>query len=98
MRGAPTWPALEALAHTIAYDGAVLGDSMSGRPLPAQRWASATAHTLVMAGGASPAWIRRSAEALADVLPNAQYRSLEGQTHDAAPDVLAPVLETFFAD
>ena len=96
MRSAPTWPALEALAHTLAYDGAVMGDNMAGDPLPAQRWTSATAPTLVMDGGASPAWIRNSAQALAAVLPNAQHRVLEGQTHAARPDVLAPEIERFF--
>jgi pimeloyl-ACP methyl ester carboxylesterase len=96
MRNAPTWPALEALAHTIAYDGAVLGDTMAGRPLPAGRWASVTMPTLVMAGGASPAWMQHSAQSLADVLPNAQHRTLESQTHDVAPDVLVPVLNEFF--
>ena len=37
------------------------------------------------------------AEALADALPNAQRRTLEGQTHEVAPEVLAPVLQAFFA-
>jgi pimeloyl-ACP methyl ester carboxylesterase len=96
MRKAPTWPAMEGLAHTLAYDGAVLGDAMAGKPLPARRWASATTPTLVMDGGASPAWIRHTAQSLAQVLPNAQHRTLEGQTHAVAPDVMAPVLERFF--
>jgi pimeloyl-ACP methyl ester carboxylesterase len=96
MRKAPTWPAMEALAHTLPYDGAVLGDTMAGNPLPAQRWASATTPTLVMDGGASPAWIRRSAQSLADVLPNAQHRTLDGQTHAVAPNIIAPELRRFF--
>jgi pimeloyl-ACP methyl ester carboxylesterase len=96
MRSAPTWPALEALAHTLAYDVAVLGDNMAGDPLPTQQWTSVTAPTLVMDGGASPAWIRNSARALAGVLPNAQHRTLEGQTHAAAPEILALEIERFF--
>jgi pimeloyl-ACP methyl ester carboxylesterase len=96
MRNAPTWPKLEALAHTLAYDAAVMGDGMAGKPVPPQRWASATVPTLVMVGGASPAWMRRSAQALAEVLPNAQHRTLEGQTHDVAPEVLAPALTKSF--
>jgi pimeloyl-ACP methyl ester carboxylesterase len=96
MRSAPTWPALEALAHTLAYDIAVLGDNMAGNPLPTQQWTSATSPTLVMDGGASPEWIRKSARTLADALPNAQHRTLEGQTHAAAPEVLAPEIERFF--
>ena len=35
MPSTPTWPALEAVAHTLPYDIAVLGDNMVGKPLPA---------------------------------------------------------------
>ena len=96
MKSAPTWPALEAVAHTLPYDIAVLGDNMAGKPLPTDRWIAATAPTLVMDGGASPAWIRNSARTLAGILPNAQHRTLDGQTHAAAPEVLAPEIEQFF--
>ena len=96
MKSAPTWPALEAVAHTLPYDIAVLGDNMAGKPLPTDRWTAATAPTLVMDGGASPAWIRNSARTFAGILPNAQHRTLEGQTHAAAPEVLAPEIERFF--
>jgi pimeloyl-ACP methyl ester carboxylesterase len=97
MRNAPTWAGLEALAHTLPYDIAVLGDNMAGNPLPTERWAAARMLTLVMDGGASPPWIRHAAQALANVLANAQHRTLEGQTHDVAPAVLGPELERFFA-
>ena len=96
MKAAPMWPALEAMAHTLPYDIAVLGENMSGNPLPAERWAAMTAPVLVMDGGASPAWIRHTAKTLADALPYAEHRSLPGQTHSAAPDVLAPELKRFF--
>jgi hypothetical protein len=36
--------------------------------------------------------------AVADLLPNAQRRTLEGQAHGAPPAVLAPTLEAFFLD
>ena len=96
MRGAPTWRALEALAHTLTYDVAVLGNNMAGHPLPTDQWTAAITPTLVMDGGASPAWIRNSARALADVLPNGQHRTPEGQTHNATPEVIAPEIERFF--
>jgi pimeloyl-ACP methyl ester carboxylesterase len=96
MRTEPFWPGMEKIAHTLAYDGAVMGDTMSGRPLPADRWASVTVPTLVMDGDQSPAWARNSVAALVDVLPNAERRSLEGQDHGAASEVLAPVLVEFF--
>jgi pimeloyl-ACP methyl ester carboxylesterase len=96
MRNEPFWPTFEAVAHTIAYDGTIMGDTMSGSRLPLQRWAAVTLPTLVIVGGASPAWMHHAAQALTDVLPNAQRRTLSGQTHDVAPDVLAPVLGAFF--
>jgi pimeloyl-ACP methyl ester carboxylesterase len=96
MKASPAWPALEAVAHTLPYDIAVLGGNMAGNPLPVGRWAGVTPPVLVMDGGASPDWIRKTARTLSDVLPDADHRSLEGQMHDAAPDVLAPELERFF--
>lgn len=95
MKSAPAWPALEALAHTLAYDVAVLGGRMSGKPLSAGAWDGVTVPVLVMDGGASPDWIRNSARAVADLLSDAEHRSLAGQTHNAAPDVVAPELERF---
>ncbi len=97
MRGAPVWPAFESVAHTLAYDAAVMGDTMSGDAAPLTRWAALGVPTLVMDGGASPEWIHRGALALAGVLLDARRRTLEGQTHDVAPEVLAPALEEFFA-
>jgi pimeloyl-ACP methyl ester carboxylesterase len=52
--------------------------------------------TLVVGGGKSPTWLRHGVRALADVLPNAQHRTLEGQTHLVKPAALAPVLTEFF--
>jgi pimeloyl-ACP methyl ester carboxylesterase len=97
MRGAPYWPALEGVAHTLVYDGEIMGETMSGYPLPAERWASVTVSTLVMDGGDSPPYQRNSVQALVDILPDARRRTLEGQTHEADPSLLAPVLEEFFA-
>jgi pimeloyl-ACP methyl ester carboxylesterase len=97
MRTAPMWPAMEAVAHTLAYDGETLGDSMSGKPLSKKRWASVSVPTLVIDGGASPAWLRNAVQAVTDLLPNAERRTLEEQTHNVDAKVLAPVLENFFA-
>jgi hypothetical protein len=37
-----------------------------------------------------------SAEKLANLIPNVEWQTLEGQTHDVDSKVLAPVLERFF--
>ncbi len=92
-RRAPWWPAQEALAHTLAYDATIMGDYS----LPSERLASVTIPTLVIDGGASFPWMSETAQALADTLPNAERRTLEGQTHNVALGTLAPVLQGFFA-
>ncbi len=96
MRFMPAWRKLKAVAHTLPYDITVVQDNQRGKPLPAKRWASVTP-TLVVDGGKSPAWMRHGMQALADVLPNARRRTLEGQTHMVDPKVLAPALVEFFA-
>src|SRR6266516_1541064 len=93
MRNAPFWPGVEAVAHTLIYDATIMGNNNA---LPTERVASGAVPTLVIDGGASPGWMRNGAQAVAEALPNAQHRTLEGQTHNVAPDALAPVLEEFF--
>jgi hypothetical protein len=97
MREMPMWPGMEAGAHTLAYDGAVVGDSMSGKPLSADDWNAVSAETLVLDGGTTP-WLSGGAQAIAAALPHATHRTLAGQTHDVAPDVLAPALVEFFEE
>lgn len=92
MRQTPIWSLFESVAPTLAYDNAIMGDGS----VPTERLASIKVPTLVMDGGASPAFMHNAAQAVAHALPNAQRRILEGQTHDVAPEALAPVLVEFF--
>jgi pimeloyl-ACP methyl ester carboxylesterase len=94
MRSEPIWPAMESVAHTLVYDMTIMDDQES---LLAVRAPSVTAPTLVLDGGASPPWMRNAAQTLAERLPNSQRRTLEGQTHQVAPEALAPVLVEFFS-
>ncbi len=96
MRNSPMWAGMEKNAHTLAYDGTIMDDNMAGKSLRARQWASVTIPTLVMDGGASEGWAHNSVQALAAALPNAQRRTLAGQTHNANPAVLAPALVEFF--
>jgi hypothetical protein len=91
MRHSAVWARFEAIAPTLAYDAAVMG----GGSVPVELAASVTMPALVIDGGASPDWMREAASAVAEALPNATRRTLEGQTHDVAYDVLAPVLVEF---
>ena len=98
MRADSGWSVVEGVAHTLAYDGEIMGDMMSGRPLPADRWTAVTAPTLVINGGDSPRHMHSGSDALAALLPNARRATLAGQDHSAEPAVIAPVLEEFFSD
>ena len=95
MRGTPMWPMLEAVAPTLAYDAAVLGED---RAVPTARAAELQVPALVMNGGESYPFMRDTAIALAESIPAGRYRELEGQRHDVAVDALAPVLVEFFQD
>lgn len=98
MRQQPFWSSLESVAHTLAHDGTIMGDAMGGSREPLQRWSSVEVTTLVMDGGASPDWQRNAVQSLAEILPDARRRTLEGQDHGPDPDVLAPALQAFFTD
>jgi pimeloyl-ACP methyl ester carboxylesterase len=98
MRLMPVWSKLKAVAHTLPYDGALVADNQRGAPLPAGRWSSVTIPSLVMDGGKSPTWMRNANRALASALPNAEYRTLEGQTHMLSAKVHAQVLVEFFRE
>jgi len=96
MRFLPVWSKLTAVAHTLPYDITITQENQRGKPLPSTRWAAVNVPTLVADGGKSPAWMRHGMRALADILPNAKYRTLEGQTHMVKAKAQAPVLVEFF--
>ena len=93
MRKQPWWSAFEAVAPTLAYDAALLGE---GRSVPVERAVSVSVPALVMNGSASDKFMYDTAVALAKAMPEAQHRVLEGQTHAVAPEAIAPVLVEFF--
>jgi pimeloyl-ACP methyl ester carboxylesterase len=92
LRHAPFRPAMEAIAHTLAYDAAVVGD----RSLPSDL-GTVRVPTLVLRGDGSPSFLRDAAQAVADELPAAVLVTLAGQGHDIDPDATAAVLREFFA-
>jgi len=96
MRQSPVWPALESLAPTLIYDTTIMGD-FALSPARTQRLAAIHVPTLVLGGGASPAWLHHAVNAVTNAIPGAQRGTLEGQTHEVSAEVLAPVLVEFFA-
>jgi pimeloyl-ACP methyl ester carboxylesterase len=91
MRGAPFRPALEAIAHTLAYDAMIIGDL----GFPTELIASVQTPTLVIDGELSPPVMHGAAEALARTLPNGRRCTLPGQSHDIEPQTTAAVLTDF---
>jgi hypothetical protein len=51
-----------------------------------------------MNGAESFTFMHDTAKTLAEAMPNAQHRVLEGQTHEVSAEALAPVLIEFFRD
>jgi pimeloyl-ACP methyl ester carboxylesterase len=92
----PVWPKLKAAAPTLPYDITIIQDHQRGTPFTAAEWAGVKIPTLVAAGGKSPAWMTNGTRALADALPDAQYRTLPGQNHMVKPQAIAAVLAEFF--
>ncbi|MFG2353569.1 alpha/beta fold hydrolase [Streptomyces sp. NPDC048521] len=90
-RQSPMWAGMEAVAPSLAYDDAVMGDGL----LPRDRLAAISVPVLSVAGGASPDFLREASRAIAETVPQGTYRVLEGQTHMVEPDVLGPVLAEF---
>jgi len=87
------WSKLKAVAHTLPYDAAVMGDYS----LPMRRLSSVTIPTLAIDGEKTDVRLRRAVQAVAEALPRAQRRTLKDQTHNVKPEVLTPTLVEFFS-
>jgi pimeloyl-ACP methyl ester carboxylesterase len=97
MKASPRWSTMKALAPTIVYDAAIVGEK---RSIPVERAAMIKANTLVMDGGASlesMPFMRVSADKLAKTIPNAKRRTVEDEGHDVDEKAIAPILHEFFS-
>ena len=94
IRAQPGWAMLEAIAPTLAYDDELL----AGGRVPRDLASTIAVPALVLTGGSSPHGLQQAAKATAEALPGAEHRTLDGQTHDVAPEALAPVLVEFFGE
>ena len=90
MRDAPWWPAMESAAHTLAYDTRITAG------FAVERLAQITTPTLVVDSTASDERLHSWAAAAAEALPNGVHRTLEGEWHGVAPEILAPVMRDFY--
>lgn len=91
-KASPAWPGLLALAQTLAYDIRLLNEG----EVPARRLSAIACPVLGTAGSLSPPWAEASVRAVADAVQDGEWRTLEGQAHNVAPDVLASLLRERF--
>jgi pimeloyl-ACP methyl ester carboxylesterase len=87
------WSRLEAVAHTLPYDAAV----MTAFKIPRERFASIAVPVLVMNGSKTDQRLREVARTIANAIPGARHRELPRQTHNVKPDVLTPAAVEFLA-
>ncbi|MEV4411305.1 alpha/beta hydrolase [Catellatospora sp. NPDC049609] len=90
-RQAPMWPALEALAPTLAYDARITGDGT----LPADRFAKLDIPVLAVYADVSPPWLQAGAKTIAETAPLGELAALPGQFHQPEPGALAAAVNRF---
>lgn len=88
MRLLPVWKRLEAVAHTLPYDAAVMGDFS----LPAKRLAKIKVRTTIAVGGKTTPTLQAGGQAASQAIPGARFRLVPKMSHAIQPSVLAPVL------
>jgi hypothetical protein len=98
LRESSMWPGLLAVAPTLAYDSAVMGDVDRGGAVPEDIAIRAARPGLVLVGGESPPFMIEVARRLAELLPDARHRVLDGQDHVVPPEILAPVVTEFLTN
>jgi pimeloyl-ACP methyl ester carboxylesterase len=92
LKASPEWEAMKKIDFTLAYDYAVLGDGT----VPEAIARAIAVPTLVLDGEKSMEFMHATADQVAKLIPGAKRKTLKGQTHQAAPEVVAPVLSEFF--
>jgi len=88
----PWWPGMLAVAHTLRYDLALVGDGM----VDADELGKIAVPTLLIDGAESPAWAGTAASVAVAAIPGARRLTLDAQDHNVDPAALAPVLIGFF--
>jgi pimeloyl-ACP methyl ester carboxylesterase len=92
MKASPEWEAMKKIDFTLAYDYVVLGDGA----VPQAIAKSIAVPTLVLDGEKTMEFMHATADEVAKLIPGAERKTLQGQTHQAAPEITAPVLIEFF--
>ncbi|HEY4571185.1 MAG TPA: alpha/beta fold hydrolase [Kribbella sp.] len=92
IRQTPMWAGLEAMAHTLVYDGLQMRDSA----VPVELLSSIDVPTLALFSNASPAWLQDSVRQTAAALPHGTAEGHDGTFHTIPAGTLARVLTGYF--
>jgi pimeloyl-ACP methyl ester carboxylesterase len=87
------WRKLEAVAHTLPYDAAVMTEFR----IPQVRFAAIRVPSLIMNGSKTDVRLGNAARKLAAIIPHARHRELAGQTHNVKAKTLVPPVVDFLA-
>lgn len=91
MKQSPAWEGFKKIDFTLVYDYEVLGSGTVPGTVK-----QITIPTLVLDGEKSLPFIHPTADRLAQLIPSAERKTIPGQSHQAAPEVVAPLLAEFF--
>lgn len=91
MRNSPGWDATLALATTLAYDDAAMGDSR----VPDDLLQAVAVPVLGLAGDQTPDFLRLGADGVASSAQDGTFELVAGQTHDVSGEAVAPHITRF---
>lgn len=91
-------PRLVAMAHTMRYDIEVMGEMVTGGTLPEDEVRAIGVPTLVLAGGASPAFFCDTAARIAHSLRDGRLQILPGEGHEPTPEVVSAAITGFLGE
>ncbi|MEU4602509.1 alpha/beta fold hydrolase [Kribbella sp. NPDC023972] len=92
IRETPMWAGLEAMAHTLVYDGLQMRDSA----VPVDLLSSIEVPVLALYSNASPEWMKQAVREAAAALPHGNVEGHDGTFHTLPPETLAAVLTGYF--
>jgi pimeloyl-ACP methyl ester carboxylesterase len=94
MKKTPQWQGMVGIGHTLAYDFEVMGDGA----IPVTVAKNISVPTLVIDGEKSFDFVHATADSLGKIIPRSVRKTIKGQSHNASPESLAPVLTEFFGE
>jgi pimeloyl-ACP methyl ester carboxylesterase len=88
------WPQMKQIAPTLRYDARVMGGDFE---VPTAELKKIRIPALAIWGSKAKPEMSKANAAIAEAIPGAGHRILEGQTHNVTPAALRPEIVEFFA-